>query len=138
MSNFSTTSQNITGNFPYVGTWYNLMDNSSFEVVTTTDKITIESGGFRMFGNKPSTLSRTNFDASTQIQLHPNPTSKYFTLNTNVNKVQIFSVTGQLVKTFAKNLKDNQFEIGELIKGIYLVKVSDENNSTKSFKLIKQ
>ena len=138
LSNFSTTSQNITGNFPYVGTWYNLMDNSSFEVVTTTDKITIESGGFRMFGNKPSTLSRTNFDASTQIQLHPNPTSKYFTLNTNVNKVQIFSVTGQLVKTFAKNLKDNQFEIGELIKGIYLVKVSDENNSTKSFKLIKQ
>jgi hypothetical protein len=114
------------------------MDNSSFEVVTTTDKITIESGGFRMFGNKPSTLSRTNFDASTQIQLHPNPTSKYFTLNTNVNKVQIFSVTGQLVKTFAKNLKDNQFEIGELIKGIYLVKVTDENNSTKSFKLIKQ
>ena len=138
LSNFSTTSQNITGNFPYVGTWYNLMDNSSFEVVTTTDKITIESGGFRMFGNKPSTLSRTNFDASTQIQLHPNPTSKYFTLNTNVNKVQIFSVTGQLVKTFAKNLKDNQFEIGELIKGIYLVKVVNENNSTKSFKLIKQ
>ncbi|MFC6876372.1 alpha-amylase family glycosyl hydrolase [Flavobacterium myungsuense] len=138
LSNFSTTSQNITGNFPYVGTWYNLMDNSSFEVVTTTDKITIESGGFRMFGNKPSTLSRTNFDASTQIQLHPNPTSKYFTLNTNVNKVQIFSVTGQLVKTFAKNLKDNQFEIGELIKGIYLVKVVNENNSIKSFKLIKQ
>ena len=138
LSNFSTTSQNITGNFPYVGTWYNLMDNSSFEVVTTTDKITIESGGFRMFGNKPSTLSRTNFDASTQIQLHPNPTSKYFTLNTNVNKVQIFSVTGQLVKTFEKNLKDNQFEIGELIKGIYLVKVINENNSTKSFKLIKQ
>ncbi len=138
LSNFSTISQNITGNFPYTGTWYNLMDNSSFEVVTTTDKITIESGGFRMFGNKPSTLSRTNFDASTQIQLHPNPTSKYFTLNTNVNKVQIFSVTGQLVKTFAKNLKDNQFEIGELIKGIYLVKVINENNSTKSFKLIKQ
>jgi hypothetical protein len=26
LSNFSTTSQNITGNFPYVGTWYNLMD----------------------------------------------------------------------------------------------------------------
>ena len=43
LSNFSTTSQNITGNFPYIGTWYNLMDDTPLEVVATTDKITIET-----------------------------------------------------------------------------------------------
>ena len=138
LSNFSTASQDITGNFPYAGTWYNLMNDSPFEVIVTTDKVTIESGGFRMFGNKPSTLSRTNFDALGQVKLHPNPSSNYFNLNVNTNKVQVFSITGQLVKAFSKKSKENQFEISDLKNGVYLVKVTDENNSTKSFKLIKQ
>lgn len=138
LSNFSTTSQNITGNFPYAGTWYNLMDNTPFEVVNTTDKITIESGGFRMFGNKPSTLSTTNFDGLAKIILHPNPSSTNFTLNTNTNKVEIFSVTGQLVKTFSKKSKEHQYEINDLRNGIYVVKVTDEINQNKTMKLIKQ
>lgn len=138
LSNFSATSQNITGNFPYTGTWYNLMDDTPFEVSTTTDKITIESGGFRMYGNKPSTLSTTNFDELTTITLHPNPCSNYFTLNSTTNKVEIFSVTGQLVKTFSKKSKESQFEISDLKIGVYLVKATDENNRHKTLKLIKQ
>ena len=138
LSNFSTTPQNIAGNFPYAGTWYNLMDNTPFEVVNTTDRISIESGGFRMFGNKPSTLSTTNFDGLAKIQLHPNPSSNYFTLNANTNKVEILSVTGQIVKTFSKKSKEHQYEINDLRNGIYLVKVTDEINRNKTMKLIKQ
>jgi glycosidase len=138
LSNFSTTSQNITGNFPYAGTWYNLMDDSPLEVVTTTDKITIESGGFRMYGNKPSSLSTTKYDDLKKVALYPNPSKNYFKINSNTNTVQVFSITGQLVKSFEKKSNDYEFNIGDLRNGVYMVKVTDENNREMTMKLIKQ
>lgn len=138
LSNFGTAAKSIIGNFPYIGTWYNLMDNSELVVNSTTDQINIEAGGFRMYGNKPSVLGTNKFDTTNQLSLYPNPSSTYFTLNINTNKVEIFSVTGQLVKTFSKNSKENQFEINDLRNGIYLVKASDENNRVETMKLIKQ
>ncbi|PWA06812.1 alpha-amylase family glycosyl hydrolase [Flavobacterium psychrotolerans] len=138
LSNFNTTAQNITGNFPYVGIWYNLMDNTPLVVNATTDQITIEAGGFRMYGNKPTTLATDTFETMNQVSLFPNPSSNYFTINTNTTKVQIYSITGQLVKSFGKKSNEYQFEIGDLKNGIYLVKASAENNREKTMKLIKQ
>lgn len=138
LSNFSTTSQNITGNFPYVGTWYNLMDDSPLEVVATTDKITIESGGFRMYGNKPSSLSTTKYDDLKKVALYPNPSKNYFKINSNTNTVHIFSITGQLVKSFGKKSSEYEFNIGDLRNGIYMVKATDDNNREMMMKLIKQ
>ncbi|HMK05924.1 MAG TPA: T9SS type A sorting domain-containing protein, partial [Flavobacterium sp.] len=69
---------------------------------------------------------------------YPNPSSDYFSINTNTSKVQIFSVTGQLVKSFDKKSGDYQFNISDLTKGIYMVKATDEANREKTMKLIKQ
>ena len=138
LSNFSTTSQNIIGNFPYTGTWYNLMDNTTLVVNTTTDLVAIESGGFRMFGNKPSTLGTTTFENLRQLVLYPNPSTGEFVLNIDTKKVQIFSITGQLIKDFDKKPSGYLYQINELNKGIYFVKISDENNSEKTIKLIKK
>lgn len=138
LSNFSTTSQNITGNFPYVGTWYNLMDDTPLEVVATTDKITIESGGFRMYGNKPSSLSTTKYDDLKKVSLYPNPSKNYFKINSNTKTVQVFSITGQLVKSFDKKSNEYEFNISDLNKGIYMVKATDDNNRLMTMKLIKQ
>ena len=138
LSNFSTTSQNIIGNFPYTGTWYNLMDNTTLVVNTTTDLVAIESGGFRMFGNKPSTLGTTTFENLRQLVLYPNPSTGEFVLNIDTKKVQIFSITGQLIKDFDKKSSSYQYQISDLNKGIYFVKISDENNSEKTIKLIKK
>ncbi len=60
LSNFNVTSQNVTPDFPYTGTWYDLMDESgstSINVTNTTSAINIPAGGFKIYGNKPSTLS---------------------------------------------------------------------------------
>jgi 1,4-alpha-glucan branching enzyme len=139
LTNFDVNSQNVTPDFPYTGTWYNLMDNSTLEVISTTTPIAIEAGGFRIYGNKPSTLGTDTFEVNGEMYLYPNPATNYFTLNTTTSKVEIYSITGQLVKSFnASTSIDNQYPISDLNQGIYLVKALNENNELKVMKLLKQ
>ncbi len=138
LANFSVASQNIVADFPYVGTWYNLMDNTSMAVGATNMSVTIEPGGFRIYGNQQA-LGVDDFNALEAVSLAPNPTSNSFTINANTAKVEIFSVTGQLVKSFRSGqLEDYQYDVADLNRGIYLVKATDENNHSKTMKLIKQ
>jgi len=46
-------------------------------------------------------------------------------------------MTGQLVKTFENQSVEFQYPISDLTQGIYLVKVSDDNNHHQTLKLIK-
>ena len=138
-TNFSDNTLNTSGGFPFTGTWYNLMDNSTINVTSTSQSISIESGGFRVYGNKQSTLSSEDFNALNSQSLFPNPTNGLFTINGQVSKVQIYSITGQLVKSFNNIPAESyQFDINELNRGVYLVKAFDANNSTKTMKIIKQ
>ncbi len=139
LTNFDVNTQNVIPDFPNTGTWYNLMDNSTIDVTSPTATIAIEAGGFRIYGNKPSALGTDKFEVDGEIYLYPNPASNYFTLNTITSKVEIYSITGQLVKSFnANQSKDSQFNIGDLNKGIYFVKALNENNEVKVMKLLKQ
>ena len=139
LTNFDVNSQNVIPDFPYTGTWYNLMDNSTLDVTSTTATIAIEAGGFRIYGNKPSTLGTDKFEVNGEIYLYPNPATNYFTLSTTTTKVEIYSITGQLVKSFnANQSKENQFTISDLNQGMYIVKTLNQNNEVKEMKLLKQ
>jgi hypothetical protein len=139
LTNFDVNTQNVIPDFPYIGTWYNLMDNSTIDVTSTTATIAIEAGGYRIYGNKPSTLGTDTFEVNGEIYLYPNPATNYFTMNTAASKVEIYSITGQLVKSFNANQpKENQFIISDLTKGMYIVKALNENNEVKVMKLLKQ
>ena len=138
-TNFSDATLTTQAYFPYAGMWYNLMDNSTINVTDTAMNISIEPGGFRVYGNKPNTLSVNEIESTKSISLSPNPASTYFTLSGEVQSVQIYSITGQLVKSFKSNFtNESQFEISDLNKGIYLVKAIDINNREATMKLIKQ
>lgn len=139
LANFSVTATSITPDFPFTGTWYNLMNNAPVNVVNTADAISIEAGQFKIYGNKPvATLATDNFETLAFVSLFPNPALNYFTLNTNTSKVAIFSVEGQLVKSFSKQNDDYQYDIQDLNKGIYFVKVTDDTLREKTMKMIKQ
>lgn len=138
LANMSVASQTITADFPYIGTWYNLMDNTSLSVGVTNMAITIEPGGFRIFGNQQA-LGTEDFDVMDFVSLAPNPASDYFTINALMDKVEIYSITGQLVKSFKSGqIEDYQYDVADLNKGVYLVKATNENNQSKTMKLIKQ
>lgn len=136
-TNFSDAILTTQAFFPFTGTWTNLMDGSTINVTDTAMNISIEAGGYRVYGNNP-TLSNSTFTEGISLSLAPNPTSNYFTINRDVAKVQVYSVTGQLVKTFLNQSENYQFQISDLNAGMYIVKISDDNNIEKTVKLIKQ
>ena len=140
LSNFAVANLSIIPNFPFPGTWYNLMDNTTINVTDTAAQIAIPSGEFRIYGNQPAqSLSiAKDFELNSRISLFPNPANNQFVLSTEAKTVAIYSITGQLVKSFQGGFQLNTvYSIDELKTGIYLVKVTDQNNRQSSIKLIK-
>jgi hypothetical protein len=114
------------------------MDNTSINVISTSAAITLQPGEFKIYGNKTASLAIADYEKSPTIVLYPNPASDYFTLNETTSKVQIFSITGQLIKSFdANKTAGSQFSVSDLNQGLYIVKAFDENNEMKVLKLLK-
>jgi len=138
LTNFSDNTYNAPGGFPFTGNWVNLMDNVGFNVSNTNQNVTIEPGGFRIFGNQQSTLN-VNQNTISGLGLYPNPTSGTFNIKGQVSKVEVYSITGQQVKLFDNiTSEDYQFDVNDLTSGVYLVKAIDANNNSSTMKLIKQ
>jgi hypothetical protein len=138
LANFSVASLTITPDFPYTGTWYNLLDNTPITVLNTTTLMTIPPGQVLVYGNMPSVLNTDKFELTDSVSLYPNPSANYFTISGNMSKVEVYSITGQLVATFASQSLDYQYNVSQLNRGIYLVKATDNNNRTKTMRLIKE
>ncbi|MES2863070.1 MAG: alpha-amylase family glycosyl hydrolase [Bacteroidota bacterium] len=139
LANLYTSSQNITADFPYAGSWYNLMDNSVTNVSATNMQITLAPGEYRIFGNQLSTvLSNESFEVFSKMELYPNPTSNAFMLSLDAKKVEIYSMTGQLIKTENNSIANKEISISDLSKGIYIVKITNSDNLSISKKLIKE
>lgn len=138
ISNFSVAALSVNPSFPYTGTWYNLMDNTSMNVTDTQATISLGPGQFRIYGNALPSLNNDQFDVMENVNLYPNPASGYFTVNTNTAMVEVFSITGQRVRSFDGQMDGAEYNVSDLTNGIYLVKVTDENRHEKTMKLIKQ
>ena len=136
-TNFSDNTLSTQAFFPFTGTWTNLMDGSTVNVTDTAMNIAIEPGGYRVYGNKPS-LSTTSVLLENSFVVMPNPANNYFELSKSAFKVEIFSITGQLVKSFKNTVPNEQFQISDLNSGLYIVKVTDEDRFEKNIKLLKQ
>lgn len=140
LANFDVSVQNVATGFPYTGTWYNLMDNTSINVTNVTSTISIPAGEFRIYGNKVAALAIANFEnKENSIYLYPNPVEDYFTLNSDIAKVEIYSITGQLMKSFKTNKNATfQYGVSDFGQGIYVVKAYNEENQVKVMKFIKK
>lgn len=139
LANFDVTAQNVATGFPYSGTWYNLMDNTTIIVTDVNAPINLPPSDYKIYGNKTANLAIEDFEKGNTISLYPNPVSDYFTLNSAFKKVLIYSVSGQVVKSFnSNNNAAFQFAVSELQTGLYLVKASDENDKTQVMKFIKK
>lgn len=137
LANFNVAASAIVPSFPFAGTWYNLMDGSTIQVTDVNAAINVPAGEFRMYGNQPAALG-TDTPVMENVTLYPNPATDVFTINTAAAKVEVYSITGQLVKTFGSNASYHIYDVSSLSKGIYLVKVTDNSNRQKTVKLVKE
>ncbi len=137
LTNFSDNTITVPGGFPFTGTWSNLMDNTTVAVTATSQNVTIEPGGFRVFGNA-SALNNSTFASDFKLALYPNPVSDVFRINMELSSLKIYSTTGQLVKSFDKVDADTSLNVGNLQSGIYFVKATDANGNVGNTKFIKE
>jgi 1,4-alpha-glucan branching enzyme len=145
LANFDTNNTTINPNFPTTGytypmTWYDLMDNNNpVTINNATTLIAVNAGKFKVFGNQPSTLSSEDFDAfKSEIAIYPNPAKNSFAISQDVSKVEMYTITGQLVKRYAAVNSNQQLDITNLEKGLYLIKITDENGKILTKKIIKE
>lgn len=139
-ANFGVTSATVSTDFPYGGTWYDLMDESNSTTVDgSTANITLQAGEFRILGNAPpETLSVDSVNELAQLNIYPNPAYTEFSLNTNSNKVMVIDITGKVVKSFTGDFTaTTQFDISDLNQGLYLIKASNNSGQSSTSKLVK-
>ncbi|HNU58798.1 MAG TPA: alpha-amylase family glycosyl hydrolase [Aquaticitalea sp.] len=140
LANFDVTAQNVVPDFPYTGQWHDLMDetgNTFINVSNTASPINIPAGQFKMYGNKPATLGLDE-NAVSPFTIYPNPVNTEFYVNKSVNALQIFDLTGKLVKSFKGTFGNTDaFDISDLTRSIYIIKIENPNGQTFSAKLVK-
>jgi glycosidase len=125
LANFNTTAQNVIPDFPYTGTWYDLMDetgSTSITVNSTTNPINIPAGGFKIYGNQASTLSIDTLEKSSFV-IYPNPASTSFQINKSVDNVLVYDITGKLIIEYKGGFQArHNFDVSKITHGMYLVK----------------
>lgn len=140
LTNFSDSDFSPSVGFPYTGTWYNLMDNTSINVTNVNMQVQIEAGGFRVYGNQPNALLNSpDFENLNNVVLYPNPTTNGFYLNQDVSQIDIYDITGKLIKILKKPILANSEIIVDFLKtGVYLLKIKNVDGYIETKKLIKE
>ena len=141
LANFDVNSQTVNTNFPggVTSIWYDLMDETGNTTISnSTTSITIPAGQFRILGNAfPNALNTENNELF-NFSIYPNPSHTSFSVNTNVSDIEIYDLTGKMVKAFNGSFtRTDIFDISSLNSGMYIVKVENKNNQTKTTKLVK-
>ena len=121
--NYSICPQQVRADFPFAGTWYNMMDNTRKTVTNTGELVTVPPGGFLIYGNQPNRLL---FQDTSIVPPPPPPPADttYFTVagnpikdgvirlkyklnNTSKAEFYVFNSAGQHVKSYTLSLNEN-------------------------------
>ncbi len=141
LANFDVTTQTVNTNFPagLTTTWYDLMDPSgNTTVANSTTSISIPAGHFRILGNAQAQALSIDEEQLLGFSIYPNPASTSFGINTTVSSIEIYDLTGKMVKSFKGNYnRMDTFDIADLNSGMYILKVENNDNQIKTIKLVK-
>ncbi|MFB0938864.1 MAG: CotH kinase family protein [Urechidicola sp.] len=85
-------------------------------------------------------LSTNEFDNSeVNFIVYPNPAEEKLMINSEqtIQKIAIFNLLGQQIKTFQVNFKSGEINVSELSKGIYFLNLKFKNSNSISTKIFK-
>ncbi|UOX35451.1 T9SS type A sorting domain-containing protein [Flavobacterium sediminilitoris] len=138
LANFSVSDASIIPDFPFTGTWYDLMDDTPYVVTNATTPITIPAGQFRIFGNQSSVLSSSNFEVEQSLVIYPNPTKNTVSVSSEIEKMEVYTLSGQLIKRFENISVNKELNIQELQQGMYLIKAFYNATNFVTRKIVKE
>lgn len=117
---------------------YETFDNNPYEGISYYRlKQTDFNGEFKLYNIVPVEYLIPN-----EIEIYPNPTSGVvsITYSESIDQVSIYDFQGNLVKniSFITNLNSLELPLNDLSSGIYLMRISKDNITLKSEKLVIQ
>lgn len=84
--------------------------------------------------------SSTNDDELLKdVNIYPNPTSNYFSLDNDihVSTINVLNINGAVVKSFTHSL-NNRYNITDLPSEIYIIELKDKDQNTRLSRLVKE
>ena len=82
-------------------------------------------------------LSVDDFETQdTSVKVYPNPTKNSFRIDSNktIESVELYNITGQLLKTFSE---EANYDISDLATGIYIANIKTQLGS-KTLRIVKE
>lgn len=138
IGNFGVITQSINPTFQQPGTWYDLLNNNaSITVSNVNNPIPLAPGSFKVYGSGQVTLAIEDLNMADLVSVYPNPVENEFMISSAANKVDVYDLSGRLIKSFNGNYFENSsYDIKDLKPAIYLIRIkSDHGTLTK--KIIK-
>ena len=91
-------------------------------------------------GNTCSTFLSTNdFAFTSNISVYPNPSKDIYSINSDaIGSIVIYDLNGKIIETENLDLGITKLDLSNYPNGIYLMKVINDSNQTKTMKLIKE
>ena len=84
-------------------------------------------------------LSSESFETTTKLTVYPNPSNSIFNIDIDANaNIELFDITGKKLISQKIVFGTTELDLSNYNTGIYLLKVTNENNQSKTVKLIKQ
>ena len=125
-----------TAYFFVYGNNYSSPDNTPLIYASNTGS-DFNVGSFIIFGN--SILANEKFDDNTAFKIFPNPSNGIYTISADANTtVEIFDLVGKSILVQKNNMGQTTLNLSQYTAGMYLAKITNQNNETKIVKLIKQ
>lgn len=111
---------------------------NGFALTGTTSNWT--AAGAVTTGNTCSAfLSVNDVEFSSKVKVYPNPSNEVFYIDTDSrSEIVVFDLVGKIIRTMHVNSGTSKLEVSNFPSGMYLMKVTNENNQTKTIKLIKE
>ena len=108
-------------------------------VLDSSDNLFICDGGNNKIRKVATTLSiEQNILPFTTI-VYPNPSNGIYTITADANTtVEIFDIVGKLILSQKNTMGQATINLSQYTAGMYLAKITNQNNQTKTVKLIKQ
>ena len=114
-----------------------ILDQLQFQVNLVDSSVEVDQIKFST-GSYVNTLSSDNIIKEQRfVRMYPNPADNYIIFNgiQDESKVDLFNITGQIVKSFDLVSSWDQVDISYIDKGVYFVSV---NNGESTIKLVKK
>lgn len=114
--------------------WLQLIENPGSGPVASAGMVTIK----QILFVEEVTLSNKKLSANNLIELYPNPVNEKLIVNStlSIEKIEVYSILGR--KTIVQHGNNNTLNTSSLSKGVYLIKVYQENNNISTRKFIKK